>query len=126
MRTRLSKVDGITLVELLAAMAILSFLIVLTYGVLVKGFDFSKSANAQVSIQQEMNIMTSTITKLHETETTYDIILDGNPNAGKVQFIGKNADGTTDKTIIFSNSDYQYSLYIFKGNVDTPLLTIME
>jgi prepilin-type N-terminal cleavage/methylation domain-containing protein len=119
----LSKEDGITLIELLATLTILSFLIVLTYGILFNGFNYSKKANEQVTLQQEMNLFTTTITKMHESESTYDIVVDANPNASTITLIGKNAAGTIDRTFDFSNSNFQYTLYNYSGNVDTPFNT---
>jgi prepilin-type N-terminal cleavage/methylation domain-containing protein len=116
-----SKEDGITLIELLAVLAILSFLIVLTSGVLFDGFKYSKAANEQVTLQQEMDLFTTTITKMHESESTYDIVVDTNPNATSVKFIGKNDKGDIDRTLDISNSNFQYSLYDYSSNVDIPL-----
>lgn len=119
----LSKEDGITLVELLATLAIVSFLIVLTYGVFFNGTNYSKKATEQITLQQEINLFTSTITKFHENETSYEIEVDRNPNANFVKLTGKNASGNIDRTFDFDNNDFQYSLYTYSGNVDTPLDT---
>ncbi|WP_045523452.1 type II secretion system protein [Neobacillus niacini] len=116
---RLSNEDGITLIEILATLAIVSIISILLYGVLLNGFDYSKKSKENVSLQQEMNIVVTSITKFHESYGAYDIIVDG-PNSSKIQLLSKKPDGTVDKTIELSNSSYEYSLFDYKGTTETP------
>jgi prepilin-type N-terminal cleavage/methylation domain-containing protein len=99
-----SRESGITLVELLATLAILSILVVLSYGLFFNGLSASQQGKEQVNIQQEMNLLMTTITKIHETEDTYSIVVDQYPNAHTVQIKG----GT--KSFEFSNSNFEYKL----------------
>jgi prepilin-type N-terminal cleavage/methylation domain-containing protein len=116
----LTNEDGITLIELLATLAILSIVSVLLYGVLLNGFHYSKKSQEKVSIQQEMNIIVTSITKFHESYETYEIKVDHNPDASKIQLIGKDS-GTVVKTIELSNSNYEYSLFDYSGPTETAL-----
>lgn len=117
----LSNENGITLIELLATLAIVSIISILLYGVLLNGFDYSKKSKEKVSLQQEMNIAVTSITKFHESYGAYDIKVDRNPDASKIQLLGKKPDGTVDKTIELSNSNYEYSLYDYKNTPETLL-----
>jgi prepilin-type N-terminal cleavage/methylation domain-containing protein len=113
MNKSLSNENGITLIELLATLAIVSFVSILLYGVLMDGFNYSKKSKEKVSLQQEMNIVVTSITKFHESYGSYEIKVDG-PNSSKIQLIG------TDKTIELSNPSYEYSLIDYKGVTETP------
>lgn len=113
MNKSLSNENGITLIELLATLAIVSFVSILLYGVLMDGFNYSKKSKEKVSLQQEMNIVVTTFTKFHESNESYDIMVDG-PNSSKIQLI------STDKTIELSNPNYEYSLIDYKGTTETP------
>ncbi|MEH7276293.1 type II secretion system protein [Neobacillus vireti] len=117
----LTNENGITLIEVLATLAIVSFISILLYGVLINGFDYSKKSQEKVSLQQEMNIVVTTITKFHESYGEYDINLDPNPGSSKIHLLGKKTDGTIDKSIELSNPNYEYSLYDYKSTPETPL-----
>jgi prepilin-type N-terminal cleavage/methylation domain-containing protein len=123
MITRLQKNDGFTLIELLATLVIISIVSTLIYGVLLDGFNYSKKSEDNVSIQQEMNIFFTTITKVHESYTSYDIVVDQNPNANKIQLIGKDITGKVVRTVEISNDNYVYSLFNYQGGSDVPLST---
>lgn len=112
-----SKEVGITLIELLATIVILSIVIVLTYSIFFNGLTSSEKANEQVNLQQEMNLLLTSITKLHENESSYAIIADKTPNASTVSLQG------TNNTFKFSNSDFDYTLYYYQviGNIEKHL-----
>ncbi|WP_419956023.1 PulJ/GspJ family protein [Neobacillus niacini] len=119
----LSNDDGITLIEVLATLAIMSIISILLYGVLMNGFDYSKKSQEKVSIQQEMNIVVTSITKFHESYRSYDIKIDHNPDARKIQLLGKDSAGTVVNTVELSNPDYEYSLYDYSGTIETTFPT---
>jgi len=121
---RLRNHDGITLIELLATLAIMSIVSILIYGVLFNGINYSEKSKETVSIQQEMNILVAKITKTHESYASYDIVVNQNPNAKKIQLLGKDATGKTVRVIEISNDDYVYSLFNYKGNSEVPLSTV--
>jgi prepilin-type N-terminal cleavage/methylation domain-containing protein len=116
-----SKEDGVTLVELLGTLTILSIIIVLAYGVLMNGLNYSNKASEKTSLQKEANLLTNTITKLHEEELTYEIILDANPNASIIKLQGKDSTGTVTRGFEFSDSNFEYSLYDYSGSAETLL-----
>ena len=106
----LSKEEGITLIEVLATLTILSIISILIYGVLNNGLDYSKKSQKNVALQQEMNILITTFTKLHESNDKYEIVWDSNPDASKIQLITKDTSGKILKAIEFANADYVYSI----------------
>jgi prepilin-type N-terminal cleavage/methylation domain-containing protein len=125
MKRYVKKEDGVTLVELLAVLAILSFLSVLVFGVFVNGFSYSKKANDTVSLQQEVNLIFTAITKHHESHTSYSIVLDQNPNATSFKLQFTNATGNISTTEL-SNSKYQYTVYQYSGNTDSLMENTKE
>lgn len=64
---------GLTLIEVLASLAILSFISVIIWSVFFQGYKYSQNAISKNSILQEVNILTSNITKLHQSLETYEI-----------------------------------------------------
>jgi prepilin-type N-terminal cleavage/methylation domain-containing protein len=64
---------GVTLIEVLATLTILSLLIGLVYGVFINGINYSNKAKDTVSIQQEANLILTTLKELHETNSTYTV-----------------------------------------------------
>ncbi|MEY2192666.1 type II secretion system protein [Neobacillus sp. BF23-41] len=114
--------DGITLIELLATLAILSIIGSLLYGVLLNGIDYSKKSKATVSLQQEMNIIITNINKVHESYGSYNIVVNRNPDASKIQLLVKDSTGTVIRTIELSNTDYEYSLFDYHGTTEVPFL----
>lgn len=123
MISRLQKNDGITLIELLATIAILSIISILIYSVLIDGLNYSKKSEDKVAIQQEMNILLTALTKAHETYASYDIVIDQNPNGNKIQIIGKNDTGSVVGTVEISNENFLYSLINDQGGTEVNLST---
>jgi prepilin-type N-terminal cleavage/methylation domain-containing protein len=122
---QLTKEDGITLIEVLATITILSIVIVIASRVFFSGFDYSEKANETISLQQEANLIVTNINKFHESGYDYTFELDHNPSASIVKIVGKNQSGTN-KTVEFSNKDYEYSLYDYSGNMETSFNTIRQ
>lgn len=114
---------GITLIELLATMAIFSIVSILIYGVLINGMNYSEKSKDNVSRQQEMNILVTTITKAHETYAMYDIVVDQSPDANRIQLIGKDVSGTVVNTVEISNENFVYSLVNSQGSTEVPFST---
>lgn len=64
---------GITLVELLAVLAILSLIGTLIWSVFFQGFNFSKKAETKNRIQQEANILVTNLIKIHQSSDEYKV-----------------------------------------------------
>ncbi|MBM7570696.1 prepilin-type N-terminal cleavage/methylation domain-containing protein [Aquibacillus albus] len=103
---QLKKQDGITLVELLATLAISSIVITIIFQVLFNGLNYSEKAQRTASIQNEANYIISLLTTQHETSSGYQIKLDQNPQAEMITIT--NDDG---EVFTISNTNYVYSFY---------------
>lgn len=64
---------GVTLIELLLTLTILSLLIGLVYGVFINGIHYSGEAKDTASIQQETNLMVTMLKEQHENQNWYRI-----------------------------------------------------
>jgi prepilin-type N-terminal cleavage/methylation domain-containing protein len=124
MITHLKKNNGFTLIELLAAMSIFSIVMILLYGVLSNGMDYSKKSMGNVSVQQELNILITTMTKIHETYPSYDIIFDHNPDATSIKLLGKDDTGRVVYTNELSTGNHTYSLMNYQGDSEVFLSTV--
>ncbi len=64
---------GLTLLEVLVTLVILSFIGVLIWSVFNSGIKFSNKEISKNQMQQEANIILTTLTKIHQTATSYSI-----------------------------------------------------
>jgi prepilin-type N-terminal cleavage/methylation domain-containing protein len=64
---------GLTLVEVLATLTILSIVSVIIWSVFFQGYKFSQKAISKNFILQEANILTTNLTKIHQTIDIYEI-----------------------------------------------------
>lgn len=64
---------GITLVELLVTLGILSFIGTLIWGVYFQGFNYSQKSMMKNTLQQEANLVIVNLTKIHQTSSQYQI-----------------------------------------------------
>ena len=64
---------GLTLIELLATLTILSVVSVVIWNVFFQGINYSNKAVSQNTIQQESNYLTMKLTKIHQTSKGYKL-----------------------------------------------------
>jgi prepilin-type N-terminal cleavage/methylation domain-containing protein len=64
---------GLTLVEVLATLTILSIIGAVVWSVFFQGINYTKKAVSQNSIQQEANILTMRLTRIHQTSESYEL-----------------------------------------------------
>jgi prepilin-type N-terminal cleavage/methylation domain-containing protein len=64
---------GLTLVEVLATLVILSIIGVIIWSIFFQGYTFSQKAISKNFMLQESNIQISSLTRLHQTLNVYDI-----------------------------------------------------
>lgn len=111
---------GLSLVELLATITILSTIGILIWGVFFQGTKHSKIAISKNQMQQEANIIISKLTKVHQTATNYSIL----SNDGKIVVTYENKYGVSDM-IIFEGSNYKLITSsvnnLNPGTTDLPL-----
>ncbi|MBS4191478.1 prepilin-type N-terminal cleavage/methylation domain-containing protein [Bacillus sp. FJAT-49705] len=104
--------NGITLIEVLITLGILSFIGIIIWNSFFQGFQFSQKSIIKNQIQQETNIILSTLTKVHQTANLYTIKSEGPSDCKSI------AISTSLESFIFDNSKLCYNTD-FNGTV-TP------
>lgn len=94
--------SGFTLIELLGSLAILSFLLVIVYGVFINGISYSTKAKDTVLLQQEANELVTLLTKQHQIKDSYSVQVDENHKSVTIN------NGT--ETFVLDNSNFRYKL----------------
>jgi prepilin-type N-terminal cleavage/methylation domain-containing protein len=82
------KESGLTLVEVLASITILSIVGVIIWQIFIQGIEFSQKSVTNNRLQQEVNIVISTLSRIHRTSNLYTLnssncrieVLDSNGN----------------------------------------------
>lgn len=98
---------GISLVELLAYIALFSIVVIMLWGIFFSGTSYSSKAITKNQLQQEANVILSELTTIHQTKSSYSIVREDLPDGGaarsecsfKVTF----SDGTAEKQFTNSN-----------------------
>lgn len=65
--------NGVTLIELLLTLTILTIVGAIIWGTLVQGSKYSNNAVTKNQMQQEANIIISRLTKIHQISESYNI-----------------------------------------------------
>jgi len=97
---------GITLVELLAALALLGVISVLIWNLFFQATNFNERAITKNQLQQEANLIVHTIQQIHTKSTITSITSGTNTNANESLTIYYN----NTKPEIFYNQDIKYIL----------------
>jgi prepilin-type N-terminal cleavage/methylation domain-containing protein len=71
---------GLTLVEVLATLTILSIISIIIWSIFFQGLNFSKKATSKNAMIQESNIIISNLTSIHRGEYKYEITSTGTNN----------------------------------------------
>lgn len=117
--------QGLTLIEMLITLSILSFIGILIWGIFFRGIDYSNKAISRNLMQQEANIIISTLTSIHQTSDSYK--LDFSNCKISVTYkkdLSEQAEIYENQNFCFSNnSSFSNSppLEIFPNNSDMPL-----
>lgn len=98
--------DGVTLLELLVTITILSSLLVLTGSILLSGMKASNQAQQTTLLQQEANYILSLLTTQHETQEEY--IISSEENWDESSIIISNLE----ESFTISNPNFTYALTI--------------
>ncbi|WP_394233121.1 type II secretion system protein [Niallia oryzisoli] len=90
---------GVTVIELLVALTILSLIIVLIWNVFFQGLHFSKKEMTKNQMQQEANVIITHLTKIHQRSEAYEIT----SNSCKISATYHEV-GQSNQTITFENN----------------------
>jgi len=104
---------GITLLELLAALALFGVISVLIWNLFFQTLNFNDRSVTQNQLQQEANIILSTIQQMHTKSTITAIEIDTDESL-KISYLDKNCN--LSEPIKFSNSSMTYIL----NQIDLP------
>lgn len=97
------KQNGLTLIEVLITLAILSFIGILIWGIFFQGTKYSNKSVIKNQMQQEANFIITKITNIHQTSESY--ILDS--SNCKIAVTYKKKDSET-QIEIFENNNLCY------------------
>ncbi|WP_034764565.1 type II secretion system protein [Rossellomorea vietnamensis] len=103
---------GVTLIEVLATITILSIIGVVIWNVFFQGLNYSDKAVTQNTMQQESNYISMKLTRIHQTSKEYE--LTSSDCMIKVEYVTRNK-GTLEET--FKEPDLCLSTN-FSGSVD--------
>ncbi|WNS74472.1 prepilin-type N-terminal cleavage/methylation domain-containing protein [Bacillus sp. DTU_2020_1000418_1_SI_GHA_SEK_038] len=96
--------NGLTLIELLAIISILSIVGVIIWSVFFQGVKYSNNAVTRNQMQQEANIITTKLKEIHLTSEKYSIV----SNNGIIAVTYDDKNGTSQE-VIFENSNLEFS-----------------
>jgi prepilin-type N-terminal cleavage/methylation domain-containing protein len=65
--------NGLTLIEVLVSLTILSIIGIVMWNVFIDGISYSHKAVSQNTMQQEANLITVSLTKIHQTSDEYEV-----------------------------------------------------
>ncbi|MDQ1144857.1 prepilin-type N-terminal cleavage/methylation domain-containing protein [Bacillus sp. SORGH_AS 510] len=105
---------GITLIEVLIAVAILSIIGVVISNVFFQGYSYSKKAISRNSMQQETNILITNLKKIHQTNINYSI---KSSNCDITVNYQKDT-STATQTQVFSHSQICYKIDIIVDSIN--------
>ncbi len=108
---------GITLIELLATLTILSFLLGIIYSVFSNGLQYSSKAKNTVSIQQEANYLLTVLKEQHEKVNSYTVTV--NNDHKKVVINNSN-----NETFTIDNPNFFYKMCKYNpstSNCEKPI-----
>lgn len=104
---------GITLIELIAALAIVSVIAVIAWTAIVTGFRHSIVETSKTQLQQEANLVVSKITNEHRRNDFYYLAM----NAGKLEINNCNED-ETDTAVCEGFSSLMGNDYKYTGSIE--------
>lgn len=105
---------GMTLIEILATITILSIVSVILYSVFSNGLRYSSQAEDTVLIQQEANYLLTTLKKQHENADSYTITVDQNHQKVTIE----TTVGTSVESSVIESEEYQYQISDTENNID--------
>lgn len=109
---------GLTLVEALVTLTLLSIVGIIIWSIFFQGYTFSQKAISKNFMHQETNILVAELTNLHRTTEQYEITNTDSNCTITVKYISKNDTTNTEKTKVFSHSNMCFK---FENAVTNPV-----
>ncbi|MFZ7945574.1 type II secretion system protein [Neobacillus sp. 19] len=108
---------GITLIELLVTLAILSLIGIIIWNVFFQGMKFSEKSVTKNTMQQEANLLITNLKKIHQTSKLYEI----SSSTCKITVSITKQDDTT-QTVEFNYPDFCISFdHSIDGEVEPDI-----
>lgn len=96
--------SGLTLIEVLATLTILSFVTIILYSIFANGLHYSNQAKETVLIQQEANYLLTILKEQHEKSNSYSITVEDDYKKVVIK-------DSANKTVTIENPNYHYRIY---------------
>jgi prepilin-type N-terminal cleavage/methylation domain-containing protein len=109
---------GLSLVEVLVTVTLLSIISIIIWSVFFQGYSFSQKAISKNLMHQETNLLISDLTNIHRTTKQYVITNTDSDCKIAVKYIGKNDTTNTEMTEVFSHSNMCFK---FENTVTNPV-----
>lgn len=109
---------GITLIELLAAITILSFIGIIIWNAFFQGYQFSKKAISKNFMIQESNIVITNLTRIHQKSKQYTITNTDSNCEITISYIDKNG---ANQTEVYNNPQICLT-FEMKNGVTNPVV----
>ena len=111
MMKQLSKQNGISLVEVLAIIVIVSIVSSLIYNIMFSGMNFSEKESRKATLQQQSNYVLVVWREYHENGAPYKITVSNDAKTVKFeQYSSASFDAVT-RTDVISDSRFSYELF---------------
>lgn len=117
MRKMLKDNDGLSLVEVLVSMALMSLVMSIAVVMMVNGSRFFERQSAQIDLQNESQIVSNYLSECIMEATAFEKITTGPQIA--IKLFDEDADASNKRTLVY-NVDTK-SLYLVNGEVDPSL-----
>lgn len=104
--------NGLTIIEILATILILSFVTIITINIFSNGIRGSSSAKNSILLQQETNYLLAVLRENHENGDEYEIKVENYDQ--KVTITNK----VTLESTVFSNKKLLYEIIDLKNNIN--------
>lgn len=109
--------DGLTLVEVIVTISILSVVSLIIWSIFFQGVNFSEKATSKNLLIQESNILISNLTRIHQTTSEYEITSTGTDNC-EITIIYESS--SSDQTFKHPQMCYEFTYDIKNKKVDDP------
>lgn len=97
--------SGLTLVEVLVTLTLVSTISIIIWSIFFQGYTFSQKAISKNLMHQETNLLIADLTNIHRTTQQYVITNTDSDCTITVKYISKNDITNTEKTKVFSHSN---------------------
>ncbi|MED4203172.1 prepilin-type N-terminal cleavage/methylation domain-containing protein [Neobacillus mesonae] len=108
---------GLTLVEVLATLTIFSIVSIIIWSIFFQGVNYSQEATSKNLKLQELNIINTNLTKIHQTSSEYEILKSGSNNC-EITVTSKKRDKTHNVDIVQPNIIFSHTQICFDFVLD--------